>query len=127
MPQANTLGLYSAFRACKAMALRSNLQSKFTVETMFLDKKHNTNYSLCNTCIKNRRCFDCFHRTKQSIQIVSGKGDYSFPGKTIPPTHCHEILHVPMFMPNKWANNAKRIIEGHTRPSMNIKLCKSKN
>jgi hypothetical protein len=32
---AKRLGLYSAFLACKAMALRSSLQSKFTVETIF--------------------------------------------------------------------------------------------
>lgn len=64
MPWLNTLGLYSAFRACKAMALRSNLQSKFTVETMFLDKKHNTIYSLGTVCIKNMWCSDYFHRTK---------------------------------------------------------------
>lgn len=31
-----TFGLYSAFRACKAIALRSSLQSKLTVDTIFL-------------------------------------------------------------------------------------------
>lgn len=30
-----TLGLYSALRACNAMVFRSNLQSRFTVATMF--------------------------------------------------------------------------------------------
>jgi hypothetical protein len=30
-----TLGLYSAFLACKAIVLRSSLQSRFTVATMF--------------------------------------------------------------------------------------------
>lgn len=35
----HTLGLYSALRACKAIALRSNLQSKLTVETIFLEIK----------------------------------------------------------------------------------------
>jgi hypothetical protein len=34
--ESKTWGLYSAFLACKAMALRSSLQSKFTVETIFL-------------------------------------------------------------------------------------------
>lgn len=33
---ANRFGLYSAFLACKAIFLRSNLQLKFTVETIFL-------------------------------------------------------------------------------------------
>lgn len=42
----HTLGLYSALRACKAMALRSNLQSKFTVETIFLER-HNVWWSDC--------------------------------------------------------------------------------
>ena len=32
----HTFGLYSALRACKAIALRSNLQSKLTVDTIFL-------------------------------------------------------------------------------------------
>lgn len=32
----HTLGLYSALRACNAIALRSNLQSKLTVDTIFL-------------------------------------------------------------------------------------------
>lgn len=33
---ANRLGLYSALRACKAIFFKSNLQQRFTVETMFL-------------------------------------------------------------------------------------------
>lgn len=33
---ANRFGLYSAFLACNAIFFRSNLQFKFTVETMFL-------------------------------------------------------------------------------------------
>lgn len=32
----NTLGLYSALRACNAIDLSSNLQSKLTVDTIFL-------------------------------------------------------------------------------------------
>lgn len=32
----NTLGLYSALRACSAIVLRSRRQSRFTVATMFL-------------------------------------------------------------------------------------------
>ena len=32
-----TLGLYSAFRACKAMVFRSRRQSRLTVATMFLE------------------------------------------------------------------------------------------
>lgn len=32
-----TLGLYSAFLACRAIVLRSRRQSKFTVATMFLE------------------------------------------------------------------------------------------
>lgn len=35
---ANRLGLYSAFLACKAIFLRSNLQFKLTVDTIFLQK-----------------------------------------------------------------------------------------
>ena len=31
-----TFGLYSAFRACKAIVLRSSRHSRFTVATMFL-------------------------------------------------------------------------------------------
>lgn len=38
----HTFGLYSALRACRAIALRSNLQSKLTVETMFLMMRENT-------------------------------------------------------------------------------------
>lgn len=33
---AKRLGLYSALRACNAIFFKSNLQSRFTVETMFL-------------------------------------------------------------------------------------------
>lgn len=33
-----TLGLYSAFRACRAIVLRSKRQSRLTVATMFLEK-----------------------------------------------------------------------------------------
>jgi len=33
---ANRLGLYSAFLACKAIFLRSSLQLRLTVETIFL-------------------------------------------------------------------------------------------
>lgn len=39
MTAAKRLGLYSAFLACRAIFFRSNLQLRFTVETMFLKKK----------------------------------------------------------------------------------------
>ena len=34
---ANRLGLYSAFLACKAIVLRSSLQTRLTVQTIFLE------------------------------------------------------------------------------------------
>lgn len=42
---AKRFGLYSALRACKAIFLRSSLQFKFTVDTIFL-RKENKNNSL---------------------------------------------------------------------------------
>lgn len=45
----HTLGLYSALRACKAIALRSSLQSKFTVETIFLDIEPTACISIANS------------------------------------------------------------------------------
>ena len=38
MTAAKRFGLYSAFRACKAIVLRSKRQSRLTVATMFLEK-----------------------------------------------------------------------------------------
>lgn len=38
---ANRLGLYSALRACNAIFFKSNLQFKFTVDTMFLQEIKN--------------------------------------------------------------------------------------
>ena len=35
-----TLGLYSALRACRAILFKSSFESKFTVDTMFLQNKH---------------------------------------------------------------------------------------
>ncbi len=45
MTAAKRLGLYSALRACKAIVFKSNLQSKFTVATMFLQKEEIRNDS----------------------------------------------------------------------------------
>ena len=38
MTAAKRLGLYSAFRACKAIVFRSKRQSRLTVATIFLEK-----------------------------------------------------------------------------------------
>lgn len=38
MTAANLFGLYSAFLACRAIFFKSNLQLRFTVETIFLKK-----------------------------------------------------------------------------------------
>lgn len=95
--ETRTLGLYSAFRACRAIVFNSKRQSIFTVETMFLHQR-TTRYlkTHSKTITKSQSKHSQISRhTHTHPSPISPKNIHT-PHPHLPPHNSHTLTSLPL-------------------------------